>query len=173
MKKVLLHICCGVCAFSAIEQLKDQGFLVEGFFFNPNIHPKDEYEKRLNVAETVEKIMKIKIHKGVYNPNIWYNVCEKYKDEPEGGIRCEKCFYLRLRESYNFCKDKKFDFFTTTLTISPHKNSKIINSIGKEIAENNFLALDFKKNNGFKRTIELAKKYKVYCQRYCGCEYSL
>ncbi|MCM8823626.1 MAG: epoxyqueuosine reductase QueH [Candidatus Omnitrophica bacterium] len=172
MKKVLLHICCGVCAFGCIEKLKANDFYVEGFFFNPNIHPYQEYEKRKDVLKIVSEIYQINIREGEYVPTLWYNLCEAYKDEPEGGIRCKICYKIRLQETFKLCQTLKFDYFTTTLTISPHKNSRVIFDIGRNISENHFLQIDFKKDNGFKRTQELSHRYKVYHQNYCGCIYS-
>lgn len=173
MNKVLLHICCGVCAFSCIEQLKEENFYVEGFFFNPNIYPYQEYKKRKDVLETVRESTKILIREGTYNASSWFALCKKYYHEPEKGVRCQLCFRMRLEETFRYAKKNNFDFFTTTLTISPYKNSTVINQIGAKIGGAKFLQRDFKKKDGFKKTLLFANKYKVYHQNYCGCIYSL
>jgi len=172
-KKVLLHICCGVCAFYSIDYLKEKGFEVVGYFFNPNIYPEEEYNKRKDVLYTVADLTSIKIIEGDYANKEWEELCKAYKDEPEGGKRCELCYKIRLEETAKKSKDLNFDYFTTTLTISPHKKSKVIFDIATLIDKNRFLFIDFKKNDGFKKTIELAKKYNLYRQNYCGCRYSL
>ncbi|OPX30955.1 MAG: hypothetical protein B1H08_00290 [Candidatus Omnitrophica bacterium 4484_171] len=173
MNKVLLHICCGVCAFASIERLKGEGYTVKGFFYNPNIHPSGEYEKRREVLNIVRDSTGIEIIEGGYDPREWFALCEHLKDEPEGGARCSICYRMRLKETFLLSKKLKFDYFTTTLTISPHKKSRVIFDIGSQIGGDDFLAIDFKKKDGFKRTNELARKYNVYRQNYCGCVYSL
>jgi len=169
---VLLHICCGVCAFYPIERLKEEGFCVVGFFFNPNIHPESEYLKRKQVSEKVAKLTSIEITKGEYEPKIWLDACRDYEDEPEGHKRCFLCYELRLKKTLEVCKEKKFNCFATTLTVSPHKNSKAIIETGESIGGDYFLPVDFKKRDGFKKTIELSKKFNLYRQSYCGCVYS-
>lgn len=172
MKKILLHICCGVCALYCIDHLKSQGFKVTGLFFNPNIHPKEEHDKRYETLKKVVEITKIELLPVTYNPEPWFKLCQEYENEPEGGKRCQLCYKLRLSETYDYFKKEIFDFFTTTLPISPHKNSKEIAALGKEIGQDKFIFYDFKKNNGFKKTIILSKQYNLYCQNYCGCIYS-
>ncbi|MBU1121957.1 MAG: epoxyqueuosine reductase QueH [Candidatus Omnitrophota bacterium] len=172
MKKVLLHICCGVCAYSAIKALKDKGFYVEGFFYNPNIEPLDEYIKRKDTAAEVCQISKVSISEGSYSPQQWHDIIDGYKDDIEGGRRCDLCYEMRLRETLRVCQEKKIDFFTTTLTISPYKNSNKIHQIGKKLSDSRFLAVDFKKNDGFKETMRFAKKHNLYRQNYCGCLYN-
>ena len=172
MKRVLLHICCGVCAFGSIEHLKKEGYYIEGFFYNPNIYPPQEYSKRLQALGAVKDVLGIAIEEGRYNDDEWFSLCKDYADEQEGGVRCMRCYEMRLSETYRKMQDKKFDYFTTTLTISPHKNSSDIFDIGKAIDAQRFLVIDFKKQDGFKRTQELSKKYNVYHQDYCGCIYS-
>lgn len=173
MKKVLLHICCGVCAFGAIDRLKEEGFKVTGFFFNPNVFPESEYVRRKEAVSKVSEITGVKMLDSQYDKEKWTIICQEYKDEPEGGERCLLCYDLRLRETLKICKENTFDYFTTTLTISPHKNSKIILEKGKELGGESFLTIDFKKKDGFKKTIDSAKKYNLYRQDYCGCEYSI
>jgi len=173
MKKVLLHICCGVCAFACINYLKEKGFYVEGFFYNPNIHPEDEYAKRKNTAAQVCSINSIELTSGLYEPHKWDSTCSVYKDEPEGGDRCDLCYKFRLEETFRKTAEMGFDFFTTTLSVSPHKKSKLINEIGTTISPVHFMAVDFKKNDGFKKTFALAKAHNIYRQNYCGCKYSI
>jgi len=173
MKKVLLHICCGVCAFASIERLKSEGYGVAGFFYNPNIHPLGEFEKRKDVLDIVRNATGVEIIEGDYIPKEWFVLCKHLKDEPEGGARCSICYRMRLKETFLLSKKLEFDYFTTTLTISPHKKSRVIFDIGKQVGADSFLAIDFKKKDGFKRTNELAREYNVYHQNYCGCVYSL
>ncbi len=172
MKKVLLHICCAVCSTVPIQRLRQEGYYVEGFFFNPNIHPLREYKKRKEALSIIEKEFDIKIHEGDYNPKEWFSLCRDYAHCKEGGKRCVLCFQYRLKKTYEFLLYLKFDYFTTTLTISPHKKSEIIFKIGKDLADDRFLAIDFKKKDGFKLAIEFSKKYRIYRQNYCGCVYS-
>lgn len=172
MKTVLLHICCGVCALGAIERLKEQEDEVYGLFFNPNISPDEEYEKRKIAVKAAGEIAAVKIIEGRRDSEAWSAVCQKYRHEKEGQARCILCYELRLKETFRICVENNFDWFTTTLTISPHKNSKTIISLGRELGGDKFLAVDFKKKDGFKRTIELAKKHNLYRQNYCGCLFS-
>ena len=173
MKKVFLHVCCGICALASIQRLKEEGFYVEGFFFNPNIHPAREYDKRLRTALEVGKLLDVTIISGEYDPSYWFSQCQKYSQEQEGGDRCRICYQLRLERVFQLSQEKEFDYFTTTLTISPHKKSDLIFSAGKVIGGDLFLEIDFKKQNGFKKTVELAKRHNLYRQNYCGCCYSL
>jgi ribonuclease HII len=172
MKKVLLHICCGVCAYAAIERLNAEGLRVEGFFYNPNIDTPEEYQKRLDVAKQVNRITSSVLHEAAYEPDVWLTACQAYKDEPEGGKRCLLCYTMRLQKAYDVMKQYACDFLSTTLTISPHKKSTTIISIGRQIAGTHFLPEDFKKKDGFKQSIEAAKKFNFYRQNYCGCAYS-
>jgi predicted adenine nucleotide alpha hydrolase (AANH) superfamily ATPase len=169
VRKVLLHICCGICSFSSIERLKEEGFYVEGFFYNPNIAPYEEYLKRRDVTFSVGEITGVKIIEGAYDMEKWKEVSQKYEAEGEGGKRCQLCYELRLAKTLKVYNENNFDYFTTTLTISPHKPSPLILSIGERLGGDKFLQIDFKKREGFKNTIDLAKKYNLYRQNYCGC----
>jgi epoxyqueuosine reductase len=171
--KVVLHICCGVCAAGAAEALSREGYQVLGFFYNPNIHPAEEYQKRLDVACRVAKELKFPLEAGPYTPEEWFNLTSSLKDEPEGGKRCQVCYRLRLAKTYDYMVACDADAFTTTLTISPHKSAQIINKIGQEIDVEKFLTRDFKKRDGFKRAVQLAKQWELYRQDYCGCRYSM
>lgn len=172
MKKILLHICCGVCAAWCIERLKKEDFIVEGFFFNPNIHPHEEYLLRHKTVEQVCLLSKITLHSGKYDPQDWLEVSQAYKDDPEGGRRCALCYKMRLRETFQLAQNLGCDLFTTTITISPHKDSNTIIAIGKSIDVAHFFPIDFKKENGFLHTMQLAKQHQLYRQHYCGCVYS-
>lgn len=172
MKKILLHICCGICALASIEALEAKGYKVSGFFFNPNIWPREEYLKRLQAAQEASAIKAIELIEGRYNAQDWFDLCSQYKDQPEGGQRCELCYEFRLKEAAEIAEKNACDYFTTTLTISPHKSSSVIAQIGKKIGDDRFLELDLKKKDGFKKTIQEAKKHNLYRQNYCGCMYS-
>ncbi len=168
-KKILLHICCGVCAIHPIEKLKTEGFLILGYFYNPNIYPPEEYRLRKKAAQEIAKLYRIEFLEPEYETALWKEKCAKLAKEKEGGKRCDFCFRLRLAKANQKAKDKKINYFTTTLTISPHKKSQNIFQIGKSIGGQRFLSLDFKKEDGFKKTIDKAKKIGLYCQNYCGC----
>lgn len=171
--KVVLHVCCGVCAAGAAAVLVEEGHQVLGYFYNPNIHPAEEYERRLAAARQVAGKLKFTLETGPYMPEKWLKETESLKAEPEGGKRCQVCYQTRLKKTYHFLKECGADAFTTTLTISPHKSADIINNIGQEIGRERFLARDFKKKEGFKRAVELAKQWGLYRQGYCGCIYSM
>lgn len=170
---VLLHICCGVCAGSVAERLLKEGHSVTGYFYNPNIHPREEYERRLEVAQTVARWLGVPLLQGEYTPENWLKEVAGLEKEPEGGQRCEVCYWFRLREAYRFAFENGFEVFTTTLTVSPHKPAALVNRIGVEIGGDKFLERDFKKQDGFKRANEIAKSLGVYRQHYCGCLYSM
>ncbi|MCX7956926.1 MAG: epoxyqueuosine reductase QueH [Endomicrobia bacterium] len=170
--KVLLHICCGICACHCIKYLKENNFEVTGYFYNPNIYPLEEYQKRKYVVEQIQDIFSIQIIYDEYENDLWMSLCQEYKNETEGSIRCKTCYRLRLQKTYQKLRELSFDFFTTTLTISPHKNSAIIFETAKEINNQKFLKIDFKQQNGFKKTLELSKSFNLYRQNYCGCVFS-
>jgi predicted adenine nucleotide alpha hydrolase (AANH) superfamily ATPase len=170
--KIILHICCGVCAAGAAEVLINEGHQVLGFFYNPNIHPAEEYQRRLETARRVAQELHFPLEVPVYEPEEWLRQTGSLKDEPEGGKRCQVCYRLRLEKTCDYMLDCGADAFTTTLTISPHKSAQTINSIGQEIGGDKFLMRDFKKKEGFKRAVELAKQWQLYRQDYCGCIYS-
>ncbi len=172
--KILLHICCGVCATSVVERLKSEGNKVVGIFYNPNIYPKEEYQKRLDDTKKIAKKMNFKLIESEYNSKKWFKLTEKNKDDPEGGQRCAICFEMRLKYVWNyFKKSKDFDKFTTTLSVSPHKDSKVINKLGEKIGKNKFIQANFKKKDGFLQAIKLSKQWNLYRQNYCGCIYSM
>ncbi len=171
--KVLLHICCGVCAAGVVERLKQEGHEVTGLFYNPNIHPQEEYERRLGVAQSVAKELDFTMEIPPYYPEEWFALAGPLEMESEGGERCQVCFRLRLNMTFQSLDKAGCDAFTTTLTVSPNKKADIINRIGLEVGGDRFIARDFKKKDGFKRSNELANKWGLYRQHYCGCLYSI
>ena len=175
--KLLLHACCGVCSSSVIERLYTY-FDITILYYNPNIYPKAEYMKRLVALEEIIDKMKLDVRliELGYLHREFKDKVKGLEKEKEGGERCNKCFYLRLEESAKFAKRNNFDYFTTTLSVSPYKNSQKLNEIGKMLEEKydiKYLYSDFKKKEGYKRSNELSNKYGIYRQHYCGCEYSL
>jgi epoxyqueuosine reductase len=171
--KVTLHICCAVCASAAAERLMQEGHQVEGFFYNPNIYPPEEYERRLQNARIVAHELGFSLVEGLYLPREWNEAVVSLENEPEGGKRCPVCFRLRLAGTYSFMQESGCEAFTTTLTMGSNKSAALIGQIGQEIGGGKFLERDFKKKEGFKRAGELAKKWELYRQHYCGCIYSL
>lgn len=171
--KIVLHICCGVCAAGVGKTLTEEGHQVTGFFYNPNIHPAEEYYKRLETARRVAQELNFPLDAALYNPEEWLKRTEHLKHEPEGGKRCQVCFRIRLEKTYSYLKECGADAFTTTLTISPHKSAEVVNQTGREIGGDKFLVRDFKKKDGFKRAMQLARQWELYQQNYCGCIYSI
>lgn len=170
--RVALHICCGVCAAGAAEKLISEGHHVYGFFFNPNIHPEEEYLRRLEAARTIGGEFGFPVEAGPYHTDAWFSEVKGLGNEPEGGARCDICFRHRLSQAYLYMKASGLDAFTTTLTIGPKKAAAVVNRIGREIGGESFLVRDFKKQDGFKRATELARKFAIHRQHYCGCVYS-
>ena len=175
---LLLHACCAPCSTAVLERLADY-FKITIFYYNPNITDEEEYNKRIVEIEKLINLVnskyKIELIKGNYNPDLFMEMAKGLEKEPERGKRCYKCYELRLSETAKIAEELGFDNFCTTLTLSPHKNSNWINEIGKELNDkytSNYLYSDFKKKNGYKRSIELSKKYNLYRQDYCGCIYS-
>ncbi len=171
--KVALHICCAVCAAGAAERLIQEGHQVQGFFFNPNIHPEEEYQRRLANTNKVAQELGFPLTEGPYIPDDWYKIIASLEKEPEGGKRCLVCFRMRLESTYQFMLKTGSDVFTSTLTMGSNKPGELITRIGQEIAGEKFLNRDFKKKDGFKRASELSSKWGLYRQHYCGCIYSL
>lgn len=176
--KLLLHACCAPCSSYCLEYLS-QYFEIIILYYNPNISFKEEYEYRLKEEKRLISLMKFKnpvtIIDGEYNTQDFFKAVKGLENEPEGGKRCEKCFVLRLEKSAVMAKKLDCDYFSTTLTISPLKNAQVINSIGEELSKRygvKWLFSDFKKREGYKRSIILSKKYDLYRQNYCGCVFS-
>jgi len=171
--KVVLHICCAVCAAGVVERLTTEGYDVRGFFYNPNIHPQAEYQRRLEAARKVAEELNFPLEVPAYTPDEWFKEIISLENEPEGGLRCEVCFRIRLQKTYLYLLDSGGDAFASTLTVSPHKSAVVVNRVGKDIGGDLFMVRDFKKQAGFQRAMELAKKWALYRQRYCGCIYSM
>lgn len=176
--KLLLHICCAPCSSYVLEYLSEH-FDITLFFYNPNITSENEYNYRIDEAKRLISEMPLKGNvefvSGRYDISEFFAVAKGFEKEPEGGERCFRCYELRLRETADFANKNGFDYFTTTLSISPYKNAEKLNSIGKSLSEEygvKYLYSDFKKKNGYKRSIELSQVYNLYRQDYCGCIYS-
>lgn len=172
--KLLLHSCCAPCSSYVITFLKDY-FDITLLYYNPNIEPKAEYDKRKQEQIKLCELLNVEIVDCDYDNLKYKKLITGLKNEPEGGLRCSKCFKLRLVKAGAVAELNGYDYFGTTLTVSPHKNTNLINKIGKDL-ENiykvKFLYSDFKKKDGYKKSIELTKKYDLYRQDYCGCMYS-
>jgi epoxyqueuosine reductase len=180
--KLLLHSCCGPCSTAVIERLTDE-FDVTVFFYNPCITEEKEYQLRRSAQLQFLEIFneenagktRVRYMEPDYRPTEFINAVRGLENEPEGGARCSVCFRQRLERTAETASLSGFDFFGTTLTVSPHKSCKLISQIGNELALRyglSFLDRDFKKKDGFKRSVELSKKYGLYRQNYCGCKYS-
>jgi predicted adenine nucleotide alpha hydrolase (AANH) superfamily ATPase len=172
--KLLLHICCVGCGAYISETLKSD-YQVALYFCNPNIFPEDEYNKRLEEAKKIADEFGLDLIIGSYEHRKWLKEVKCLEKEPEKGKRCYVCYKSRMEETAKIAKAKDYDFFSTTLTISPHKDARAVSAIGRELARKyniNFLDKDFKKQEGFKKSCELSKKLGLYRQNYCGCEFS-
>lgn len=173
---LLLHSCCGTCSTEVISFLKDY-FDITIYYYNPNIEPLEEYlhRKREQIRFLKEyKEAKIKFLDCDYDNDSFKQIAKGLESVPEGGARCNKCFYLRMQRTATIAKDNNFEYFGTTLTVSPHKNSEIINEIGEKVMKEyniKYIYGDFKKNDGYKKSIEMSKAYNLYRQDYCGCLY--
>lgn len=176
--RLLLHSCCAPCSSYVLEYLS-RYFAITVLYYNPNIYPPDEY--RLRAEEERQLIARmpfvhpVTMKEGTYDPQLFYEAAQGLEGEPEGGKRCEACYELRLREAAREAKAGGYDFFTTTLSISPLKSAGKLNQIGERVAGEYgtvYLPSDFKKRDGYKRSIELSREYGLYRQNYCGCVYS-
>lgn len=177
-KRILLHSCCAPCSSAVITFLTNY-FDITILYYNPNISPIEEYNKRkeeqIKLINTIDKIGKIDIIDCDYDNNIYEKMIKGYEECLERGARCTICFNLRLEKTAKIAAENNYDYFCTTLTVSPYKNANLINQIGKNLSEKykiKWLYSDFKKADGYKKSIELSKKYNLYRQDYCGCIYS-
>ena len=176
---LLMHACCAPCSSACLERIGNY-FDISIFYYNPNITSKDEYLKRV---EEIKKFISgfktkypIKLIEGRYDPEEFFKIAKGLEFEPERGKRCFECYKLRLGETAKVASDQGFDYFCTTLTLSPYKNATWLNEIGESLNDkynSTYLYSDFKKKNGYKRSIELSKEFDLYRQDYCGCVYSL
>ena len=174
--RLLLHSCCAPCSSYVLEYLTKY-FDITVFFYNPNISPEPEYQHRVNEIKRLIKEMcpYVEFIEGKYEPERFYEMSKGLENEPERGARCLKCYRMRIEESAIAAKNGGFDYFTTTLSISPQKDAAALNAIGKAVSDIygvDYLYSDFKKKNGYKRSIELSAKYSLYRQNFCGCIYS-
>jgi len=178
LKRLLLHSCCAPCSSYVLEYLSKY-FEITVFYFNPNISPQKEYQYRVEEEKRLIASMPFShvVHflEGEYEPERFFDMAKGYEHVKEGGKRCFRCYELRLRETALVAKENHFDYFTTTLSISPLKNAEKLNQIGAMLSEEYdvpYLFSDFKKKNGYKRSIELSREYHLYRQNYCGCVFS-
>lgn len=173
--KMLLHICCAGCGVYASQVLQNK-YNVTLYFYNPNIFPKNEYQKRLDEVKEIAKLFNIKlISERDYTHDAWLKKIKGLESAKEGDRRCEICYKDRLYKTLEKARELKFNYFTTTLTMSPHKSTKLISEIGISLASNHkvkYLNIDFKKNDGFKKSVMMSKALNLYRQNYCGCEFS-
>lgn len=180
---LLLHVCCAPCSTYCLTQLVEH-FDVTMLYLNDNIQPEAEWDKRLEEVKRLVEIVNngqfdvkpsfpLKLIVKPYDSNAFDNGAGKLGAMPEGGIRCNSCIADRLLQSVNYAKQNNFRYVTTTLTVSPYKNAQFINQTGQRLAPDNWLCTDFKKRNGYTKSIQLSQKYKLYRQHYCGCNYSL
>lgn len=172
--KLLLHICCGGCGIYVAKVLKKK-YQVSLFLYNPNIFPAEEYNKRKKEVTRIANDTKLKLILGDYNHRKWLEEVKGHASDPERGERCFICYKARMTETVKMAKEKKFKYFTTTLSISPHKDYPTISKIGHELEEEygvKFIDQNFKKQDGFKKSVCLSRKLGLYRQNYCGCEFS-
>lgn len=177
-KTLLLHSCCAPCSSYVLKYLSEY-FKITLLYFNPNISPREEYEKRVSEQKRLIREMPVKYPvefiEGRYEPQEYYDAVKGLESEPEGGARCMVCYELRLREAAKYAAEGKFDYFTTTLSISPLKNAQKINEIGEKVGTEygvHHLPSDFKKKEGYKQSVELSREYGLYRQNFCGCVFS-
>ena len=175
---LLLHACCAPCSSACLERLSNF-FKITIIYYNPNITEEKEYLKRLEELKNFIQKIKVKYPINIidtrYDPKEFFEISKGLEKEKERGKRCYKCYELRLEETAKVAKENNFDFFATTLTLSPYKKTDWLNEIGENLSnkyQTSYLYSDFKKKNGYKRSIELSKEYNLYRQDYCGCIYS-
>jgi predicted adenine nucleotide alpha hydrolase (AANH) superfamily ATPase len=172
--RMLVHVCCAPDALYVMDILK-KDYGVTGYFCNPNIHPEEEYRLRLVETQKVAQTLGFDLIEDDYNQESWFDLTEKFKDDPEKGRRCDVCYAMRLKRTAQKAAEDGFDFFTTVMSLSPWKKSNVMNRMGQMFAKRygiNFLVADFKKKDGFKKSVDLSKVYSIYRQNYCGCVYS-
>lgn len=175
---LLMHSCCAPCSSYCLQYLAEY-FHITILYYNPNISPKEEYEKRVAEQKRLLRELPVKYEvsflEGTYDPDRFFETAKGLEDVPEGGERCFRCYEMRQREAAVYAKEGGFDYFTTTLSVSPHKNAQKLNEIGLALEQEygvRYLVSDFKKKGGYLRSIELSREYDLYRQNYCGCVYS-
>lgn len=172
--KLLLHSCCAPCSSAVIERLKEH-FDITVYYYNPNIDDREEFVLRAKEQERLCKELGVGYYCPNYNEQEFYEKVQGLEKEKEGGARCVNCFLLRLESTAKYASDNGYEYFATTLTVSPLKNAQIINETGEKLQDGydiKYLFSDFKKKGGYLRSIELSKQYDLYRQNYCGCSYS-
>lgn len=172
--KILVHICCAPDALYVLNLVKED-YNPSGYFYNPNIHPLQEYSLRLEETRKVARILDIKLFEDIYDEQRWLSITRKFKDEPEKGRRCDVCYALRLEKTARKAAELHFDLFTTIMSLSPWKKAEALNRMGRMFARRykiKFLEADFKKKDGFRKSVELSKSLGLYRQNSCGCIYS-
>jgi len=175
MSRLLLHICCGPCATTVIERLREVHD-VTGYFYNPNIHPEEEYQRRLEAAREATERLAVPLIEEVYEPEEFYREVRGLEHEPENGTRCPVCYRLRLGRTAEAARKGGFEVIASTLTVGPTKKAAVIDPIAGEAAERagvRFLPGDWKKKDGFKRSCEMSRAFGLYRQHYCGCVFSM
>lgn len=170
-KKILLHACCGICSGYPISLLKEMGYSVVVYFCNPNIDTQEEFDRRLNAQKIVCAHFGVSLIVEDYNPHEYLDYVKGLENEPERGLRCDRCIELRLKKTALKVKELGIERFTTSLVISPHKNYEKISNLGKSISDS-YLAIPFRKNDGFLKTNNLSKELGLYRQNYCGCKFA-
>ena len=168
--RLLLHCCCAPCSSAVIERLKEF-FDITFYYYNPNIYPKEEYVLR----QTEFLKLGVNVVAEEYNHNEFLFIAKGLENEPEGGIRCRACIAQRMNKAFEYAKANNYDVVTTTLTISPHKDCEFIHQLGEQLQEKfgvKYLHADFKKQNGYLRSIQLCRELGIYRQDYCGCEFT-
>lgn len=174
--KIILHSCCAICSGYPVSLLKDLGYQVIVYFYNPNIYPDTEYQKRLEAQQSLCKALDCELITENYDTQYFYDSVRGFENEPEKGKRCDICFELRLKETAKLAKKMGIKKFTTSIVISPHKNFEKLTNIGNKIADDfdlEYVAIDFKKKDGFLKTNNISKELNLYRQNYCGCEFSI
>ncbi|MCH5266739.1 MAG: epoxyqueuosine reductase QueH [Lachnospiraceae bacterium] len=175
---LLMHSCCAPCSSYCLSYLAKY-FRITIWYYNPNISPENEYRKRVEEQKRLIRELPVpnpvSFEEGAYEPELFFEMAKGLESLPEGGERCFRCYEMRQREAAIVARDGGFDYFTTTLSVSPHKNAGKLNEIGLSLQEEygvKYLVSDFKKKGGYLKSIELSKEYDLYRQNYCGCVYS-
>lgn len=172
-RKILIHACCGICSGYPISLLKEMGYEPVVYFCNPNLDTKEEFERRLEAQKIVCMYHWVDLVVEEYKHEDFLKIAKGLEQEPEKGLRCDECIKLRLRKTVKKARELGIKYITTSLVISPHKNFAKITEIGKSLAEDlEYVAIDFKKKDGFLKTNKLSKELGIYRQNYCGCEFS-
>lgn len=175
-KKILLHSCCAPCSTFSSLDLVEREMLPTLFFYNPNIHPENEYRKREDEIKKWADLNGFDLIIGEYDKENWFEMMRGLEQEPEGGERCKKCYAMRLKKAAEVAKEKGIELITTTLTISPHKKANVINAIGQEVcnySDVQYWDSNFKKKDGYQKSCEIAEEQGFYRQDYCGCVFSM